>query len=228
MIAYVLVDFGEIPVKRFVAALMLAGGLLVAGVANAAATMTFNQVGSNVEASITGSINLAGLGGRSATQYRAVVQGNIAQAGVGTDVNLVDAFAYTSNISGPTSLGSGASAIVASSGAGGPFTLIGAPSFGPKTLYVPRTYTSGSTISGVTSTWNNRTIATLRLTPGTYVYTLGTGGNTDTLTIQINSPPAAQAPAPQPIPTLSEWTLILLGLIVMATLGWYWNRERSY
>jgi hypothetical protein len=81
---------------------------------------------------------------------------------------------------------------------------------------------------GVTSTWNNRTIATLGLTPGTYVYTLGTGGNTDTLTIQINSPPAAQAPAPQPIPTLSEWTLILLGLMVMATLGWYWNTGRSY
>ena len=35
-------------------------------------------------------------------------------------------------------------------------------------------------------------------------------------------------PAPQAIPTLSEWTLLLLGLMVMATLGWYWNRERSY
>ena len=36
------------------------------------------------------------------------------------------------------------------------------------------------------------------------------------------------SPPPQAIPTLSEWTLILLGLIVMATLGWCWNRERSY
>ena len=34
--------------------------------------------------------------------------------------------------------------------------------------------------------------------------------------------------APAAIPTLSEWTLMLLGLMVMATLGWYWNRERSY
>ena len=41
---------------------------------------------------------------------------------------------------------------------------------------------------------------------------------------------AAPAPAPtaQAIPTLSEWTQLLLGLMVMATLGWYWNRERSY
>lgn len=177
--------------KRFVATLLVLCGLLVAGWANATATMTFNQVGSNVEASITGSINLAGLGARSSTQYRAVVQGNIAQAGVGTNANFVDAYAYTSNISGTAAFGAGSSAIAASSGTGGPFTIIGLPSFGPKTLYVPRTYATGTTISGVTSTWNNKTIATLGLTPGTYVYTLGTGGNTDTLTIQINSPPVA-------------------------------------
>ena len=214
--------------KRFLSVFLLMSGLLVAGGANATATMTFNQVGSNVEASITGSINLAGLGASSATQYRAVVQADIAQAGVGTDANFVDAFGYNSNISGTAAFGAGSSPIPASSGTGGPFTIIGLPSFGPKTLYVPRTYNSNTQIVGVTSTWNNRTIDTLGLTPGTYVYTLGTGGNTDTLTIQINSPPAAQAPAPQPIPTLSEWTLILLGLIVMATLGWYWNRDRSY
>ena len=35
-------------------------------------------------------------------------------------------------------------------------------------------------------------------------------------------------PAPASIPSHSEWTQLMLGLMVMATLGWYWNRERSY
>ena len=102
-----------------VAVFLLLSGFLLAGEVNAAATMTFTQVGSNVQASITGSINLAGLGARSSTQYRAVVQGNIAQAGVGTNANFVDAYAYTSNISGTAAFGAGSSAIAASSGAGG-------------------------------------------------------------------------------------------------------------
>lgn len=36
------------------------------------------------------------------------------------------------------------------------------------------------------------------------------------------------SPPPQAIPTLSEWTLMLLGLMVMTVIGWHFHRERSY
>ena len=50
-------------------------------------------------------------------------------------------------------------------------------------------------------------------------------GTTSNFIARLNGPPA---PTAQAIPTISEWTLMLLGLMVMATLGWYWNRDRSY
>jgi hypothetical protein len=36
------------------------------------------------------------------------------------------------------------------------------------------------------------------------------------------------APAPQAVPTLSEWTQMLLGLLVITMIGWHFHRERSY
>ena len=36
------------------------------------------------------------------------------------------------------------------------------------------------------------------------------------------------SPAPAAVPTLSEWTQLLLGLMVMMLIGWHFHRERSY
>jgi len=38
----------------------------------------------------------------------------------------------------------------------------------------------------------------------------------------------ASIPTPAPIPTLSEWAQLLLGLMVMTVIGWHFHRERSY
>ena len=35
-------------------------------------------------------------------------------------------------------------------------------------------------------------------------------------------------PAPQAIPTLSEWNLMLLGLMVLSIIGWHFHKQRSY
>ena len=34
--------------------------------------------------------------------------------------------------------------------------------------------------------------------------------------------------APAAVPTLSEWSQMLLGLMVMSVVGWHFHRERSY
>ena len=38
----------------------------------------------------------------------------------------------------------------------------------------------------------------------------------------------AYVPAPSAVPTLSEWSQMLLGLMVMMLIGWHFHRERSY
>jgi len=36
------------------------------------------------------------------------------------------------------------------------------------------------------------------------------------------------SPAPSAVPTLSEWAQLMLGLMVMTMVGWHFHRERSY
>jgi hypothetical protein len=48
-------------------------------------------------------------------------------------------------------------------------------------------YVFGTAISG-TATWNNKTLSDLGITNlGTYVYTVGSGANTDTVTFNLSS-----------------------------------------
>jgi hypothetical protein len=55
---------------------------------------------------------------------------------------------------------------------------------GPREVVVPQGYVSGTVISG-SMTYNTQTIAGMGLTPGTYTWSWGTGGNTSTLTMII-------------------------------------------
>jgi hypothetical protein len=54
------------------------------------------------------------------------------------------------------------------------------------------------------------------LTPGTYVYTWGTGAHADSFTVQIG-PTAAPEPA----------SLTLLGIGVASLAGYGWRRRRA-
>ena len=55
------------------------------------------------------------------------------------------------------------------------------------------------------------------------LYTHAPGLNELFITIYSYVPPS-----PSSVPSLSEWTQLLLGLMVMMLIGWHFHRERSY
>jgi hypothetical protein len=67
-------------------------------------------------------------------------------------------------------------------------------------VYVPDNYVSGAPLSE-TSTYVDATFASLGITPGTYVYSWGSGADADTLAIDIGTT----------VPEPSAWAMILIG-----------------
>jgi hypothetical protein len=102
-----------------------------------------------------------------------------------------------SDFTGPTNFGS-AGLTLASSGNGMIVGLSG------HDINVPRGYDSGSPLMS-TSTWDDATFSSLRVTPGTYVWTWGSGANAGSFTLK-----AEEAAVPEPA---------TLGLMVLGLLG---------
>jgi hypothetical protein len=89
---------------------------------------------------------------------------------------------YSGTISNPGPFGT--SDVPVTSNEGSTFGIL--PGGSGRTLYVPSGYVSNTNISG-SSTYANKTIASAGLTPGTYTWSWGTGGNTSTLVMTISS-----------------------------------------
>ncbi len=192
-------------------------------------TVTFTQVGSNVVATATGSIDLTGLsliqaaaagggacadvtpstgefgvGGNGPCNTTTPGPGDVCPSGEtlsGTAPyaycdNWTPADTYIGNISGPATLGPGPDSVTLSSSIVGVFGTVNSSSSSgdvfdfaynsfcvpspsnscanlESTLFVPAGYVSGDPLSG-TSTWDNATIASLGLAPGTYTWSWGT------------------------------------------------------
>lgn len=81
-------------------------------------------------------------------------------------------------------------------------------------LAVPQGYVSGDPLSD-TSTYDNQTIASLGATPGTYVWTWGTGDDADSFTLKI---PASSVPEPAGL------LLLPLGLVGVVAARRYRDR----
>ena len=81
--------------------------------------------------------------------------------------------------------------------------------FGSRVLFVPSGYLSGNPLSG-TSTYNNATFASLGVTPGTYVWSWGTGLPNQNFTLQIGP-----AGVPDGGSTVSLLGCALLGLAAL-------------
>jgi hypothetical protein len=143
-------------------------------------TITLQQVGSNVVANGSGAINLTGLTFVvSGTLEPGVIVPNIGIIQIGGSLGnpFIDQYI---GITGPTSFGSG-DAFEANTNSRdfvGIFGLTG-------NIDVPQGYVSDTPLSD-SMTFNNATFASLFVTPGTYIWTWGTGGSQN-FTLQIGS-----------------------------------------
>jgi hypothetical protein len=158
--------------------------------AQAAYTVTLEQVGANVVATGSGTLNIAGLGsiGPGIDPAGLVPFTGVIITGppaVGEDF-------YTGVTGGPTSFGSGP-VTLASSGSGDKVDIGGQL----RELTVPLGYVSGNPLAD-TSTYDNTSFSSLGVTPGTYTWTLPSG---DTFRLQIGV-----------VPEPASLTLLAVGL----------------
>ena len=197
--------------------------------AQAAVTINFAESGGDVVATSSGSLITAGLSNPATlTTSQGFVQWTGPVPGVmncavlvGTDPIEADAFVFTDWANANTDACSTAGTIPATSGTGnfvGVFSRTGASDG----IYIPNNYVSGAPISG-SSTWAGETFASLGLVPGSYTFTFGAGATADSITLNIG--PTA-APSATPVPTLSQWALI--GLAVLLSLAAAQKRQRFF
>ena len=168
----------------------LLAAVLCSTPAHAAVILSLEQVGLNVVATATGTIDLTGLTPYFSGSVQAFVQADEAILHLGNNVEY-DAYM---GILGPTSFGSGGD-INATSASGVPFAIIG--SGGSPYIDVPHGFVSGSSISS-TATWNNTTLAGLGITSQIYNYTWGPGTD-DSISFYAGVPvPSSSTPEPAP------------------------------
>jgi hypothetical protein len=151
---------------------MLIGSGLSAPPAWAGYIVDLTQVGSDVVATGSGAIDLTGLTSSGTDTLPAFITPNAAVIATGP-ASFVSADFYRGTFSGPTNFGSGRQTL-ATSGSGNIVdanTQAAFPDIG-----VPAGYMSDTALSD-TSTYDNQTLATLGVTPGTYEWTWGTGPN---------------------------------------------------
>ena len=185
----------------------------------AAATITFSQVGNDVQATISGFLDPSGL------SYSGVFGNPSARVrGGGNGVNVVIGPTHGvvvknyAGVTGPGFIGCSTATIDASSGSSTPSSGMFGINMSDGRLLLPQSYNTNDPIAG-SATWNGATISSLGLTSGTYVYTW----SGDSLTIVVPSGGASC------VPMLSHWTQIMLALMVIG-IAWHFhnNRQNSY
>jgi hypothetical protein len=171
--------------------------------ANAAVTVNIHPSGSNVVAQTSGSLDLTGLTLTPNLFYlQTGVEGADGYVGTGAGSYqfpsdpITTLQAYT-GLTGPAAFGS-ALFTYADSGAGTAFAL-NASLFGTPYVFVPNGYVSGTALAS-NATYLGQSIATLGLTPGSYVFSSGI----DSVTINITA-------APEP----ATWAMMLIGFGVV-------------
>jgi hypothetical protein len=173
--------------------------------ANAALVINIVEQGTGVVATGFGSADTTDLAGPLSFGNGTGIFPQIARVSLGFPNGTYAFF----GISGPSNFGFGSSSDgVASTGSGNTFGVIGEFS----EIYFPLYYVSGTPLSA-TNTWDNTTLSGLGLTPGTYVYTWGTGDHADSLTVQVGA-----------VPEPSTWAMMILGFV---GLGWMAYRRKN-
>ena len=180
----------------FVSTAILALGVVSAPSAQAAYTMTFQEVGGNVVEMGSGSLDTTDLNddGSPFSEVAAVSPTGGQVFSGSTSSTPVEFF---TGVSGPISFGPGIETVASSSSG----DFVGLEGNGEGFLFTPVGFTIGSLSE--TSTYAGATFASLGLTPGTYVYTWGRGDHADSFTIDISSASGTPEPA--------TWAMMLLG-----------------
>ena len=175
--------------SRAVSIIYLVATLVCNCTANAAVIMTLEQVGPNVVATGSGTVDLTNLtfafAGAGTEMYPAFA---LLTVGTPTDVPLWD---FYTSVGGPAYFGTGGPA-VASTGSGDRLAI-----YGLGAIAVPQGYISGTPLYG-TASYDNTTLAALGVRTGIYKYSGGSGAHADSLTLYIGVP----APIPEPASAL--------------------------
>ena len=140
--------------------------------------VTISQVWSDVVWNGSGSFNLAALTSAGPATISGGYAANQAIWAIGPSTT-VDT--YSGTITYPFTFGGGGAGVTSNTGS--TFGIL--PGGSGRLLYVPSGYVSNTVING-SSTYANKTIAGLGLTPGTYTWSWGSGGNASTLVMTIN------------------------------------------
>lgn len=189
---------------RLAAAAVLAAG--TAGAADAAVVVNVAQVGANVVATTTGTLNLTGLTSQGAFSLSRGIISNFAYVATGaTDGVTVTGY---SGLTGPTAFGSSSTYVGATSGTGSSFAINGS-GFGSPYVFVATDYVSGGLLAG-TSVFANQTFASLGLATGSYLFSSGN----DTVTVNVL---ATAVPEP------AGWAMMIGG---MGVVGFALRRRR--
>ena len=159
------------------------------------------------------STTLVGLGGGAVIPPNGLV-------GVGPVAPLPGVQMYAPPMSGPASFGTGVASLATSGTGAGVGMNRAASAFG-----VPIGYVANTPLGISTATWSGQTLASLGITPGTYVWTWGAGPTADSFTLIVNAPPAPAAATS--VPTLSEWGTISLAAM-LALWGFAAVRRRKH
>jgi hypothetical protein len=149
--------------------------------ASGAFVVTITQVGSDVVWSGSGSFNLTALTSAGAGSIGAGFNAGYAIWAIGPNTT-VDTYSGVTTF--PANFGSGDVPVTSTSGStfGILPDILGGSG---RLLYVPSGYTSNTTISG-SATYASQTIAGMGLTPGTYTWSWGSGGNASSLVMTIS------------------------------------------
>jgi hypothetical protein len=194
--------------KRIAGATVLGTALLL-GLSSAEAgyVVTLQEVGSDVVATGSGSLNLAGLSFNGNGEDSARIFGAPALVVVGP-VSFTNEDGYA-DFSGPTSFGTGGN-INADSGSGNIVGISGLGG-GSGNLGVPGGYVSDTDLGTSTATWLGEDFTSLGVIPGTYVWTWGPGPNQN-FTVVIG-PAAIPEPASAALLGSALTGLLLAGAI---------------
>ena len=187
----------------WVSAIASALGVLAAPSAQAAYVTTFEEVGSNVVEVGGGALDLTDLMRTGGIFTKLFVSPNEPSYASGAKGDQGDI--YEGPLSGPANWGPGGTTFANSSSG----DLVALNPSGAE-IIVPDDYNFGDPLSE-TSTYLGASFASLGLTPGSYVYTWGTGDHAESFTLNVV---AGSVPEP------STWAMMLLGLAGVAFVGW--------